>query len=235
MKILSARSTLVALSLWGMGAREVHAHPADIGHLKIDVSAHRVEFRLTFNLLTLQRFAEIDTDQNGAISKAELDAVIPVIEGILREKVLVAVNGDDTDLGSNKPFHCIWPDPSADVAIADQAGRYVDLFFVRDSDKPIADVWLGIDFFHGPNDMLTIQALYQQGKSVTEVEFSALEPEFMYDTGIEEARQLAAVPLAQNQLAQDVFGNPALRISFAVLAFAAVASTLMKLRGYRRR
>ncbi|MCB1209466.1 MAG: hypothetical protein KDK97_09075 [Verrucomicrobiales bacterium] len=227
------RSFFFGAALLALTALHVAAHPADIGHLRVDISRQQVAVRLTFNLATLQRFVEMDSDQNGSISHAELSAAIPKVEDILGKQVLISINDTDTDLGPSKPFRCVWPDPDSDVPVAEYLGRYVDLFFLRDWTSVVEDIWIGFDFFHGPNDLLTIQGLYQQEEHTTEVEFSALEPEFLYDTGYT-ASEATALDQEHDQLAEEVFTRPALRLTFACLALLTVVSVFIRLRRMRR-
>ena len=222
---------LIGIALLAAGASRLDAHPADVGHLRVDVSRQHLEVRLTFNLATLQRFAEMDADHSGSISHAELSAAIPVVEGTLRGFVRVSINDLDSTLGTSRPFHCVWPDPEIDVPLAEYIGRFVDLTFVWNETDVIEDVWIGFDLFNGPNDLLTIQGRYQQQDQSLEVEFSALEPEFLYDTGYLPGKSLEPPP-QQAQPEQDVFAHPVLRMTFALMCLAAVVSSVFRMRHY---
>ncbi len=223
------RFVLIGIALLVADASRLDAHPADVGHLRVDVSRQQLEVRLTFNLATLQRFAEMDADRSGSISHAELSAAIPEVEGTLRKVVRVSINDLDSNLGTSRPFHCVWPDPANDVPLAEYIGRYVDLTFVRNETDVIEDIWIGFDLFNGPNDLLTIQGRYQQQDQSLAVEFSALEPEFLYDTGYLPGKSLE-VPTERAQSERDVFAHPLLRITFALMCLAAVVSSVFRLR-----
>ena len=165
------------------------AHPADNSQARFKIEPQRIEFRLTFNLYTLQQFHRLDLDGDGRITKRELDAGEPLLTDYLRKHVLVTINDQDTDLGEPRRMNRMWPEQSAgpDVAAADYAQRFVDFTFLKSWQPLVETVWIGFDIFKETGDLHAVQAVFEQEGAPTEVSFSQQEPEYLWDTGFTEA------------------------------------------------
>lgn len=162
-----------------------HAHPADISYMRVRVERQKVEFRLTFNLLTLMRFAQIDANHDRRIDQAEIHAATPTLLSYLRAHVLVSFNGMDGELGAAQKIECVWPAeggmPSA--AEPDYGARYLDITFVNDCKPLVEDFWIGFEIFGQTGALHTIEATFEQDDLRLQVPFSEAEPEYTYDTG----------------------------------------------------
>ena len=165
------------------------AHPADNSQARFKVEPRRVEFRLTFNLYTLQQFHRLDIDGDGTITKKELDSAEKPLREYLLKHILITINGDDTDLGEARPMERMWPEVSIgpDVLAADYGQRFVDFVFVREWKATIESVWIGYDIFKETGDLHAIQAVFEQDGMPTEVLFSKNEPEYEWATDFADA------------------------------------------------
>ncbi len=64
------------------------------------------------------------------------------------------------------------------------AARNVDVTFVLPVEgRLLEDFWLGFEIFEQTGPMQIIRAVYEQEGQNTEVQFTAQEPEYRYDTG----------------------------------------------------
>jgi len=163
----------------------VFSHLADISHLRLQVGRQQVGFRLTFNLLTLSRIVVIDGDHDQRITPQEIAKAMPRVAAYLKEKVLVNVNGTDADLGDFQRYECVWPHSDTEVVTDREASqRFIDFNFTRPWPAGVQEVWTGFQIFAEAGDQHTVQAVYQQeGQPDLPVDFSAAEPEYLYDTG----------------------------------------------------
>lgn len=165
------------------------AHPADQSEMRVRPSPHKLEIRLTFNLLTLTRFTGIDTDGDMKISMAELTAAQPRIGTYLNQHIHVEINRQKALLGSGVRFAPVWPDAAQTPPMAeiDYAARNVDVTFVQTIEgKVLEDLWLGFDIFEQTGPMQTIHGIFEQDGQIEDVTFSVQEPEYLYDTGFAE-------------------------------------------------
>jgi len=176
-------------------------HPADQSEMRVRPSPHRLEIRLTFNILTLTRFVRIDADGDAKISMAELKAAQAGIRDYLNKHVLIEINQQEAALGSNVRFDSLWPNPekTEPMTEAEYAARNVDVTFVLPVEgRLLEDFWLGFEIFEQAGPMQTIRGLYEQDGQITEVPFSVQEAEYTYDTGfaddpfVQEAEKRAA-------------------------------------------
>ena len=162
------------------------AHLADQSEMRVRPSPHKLEIRLTFNLLTLTRFTGIDTDGDMKISMAELTAAQPRIGIYLNQHIHLEINGQKALLGSGLRFAPVWPDAAQTPPMAeiDYATRNVDVTFVQTIEgKVLEDFWLGFDIFEQTGPMQTIHGIFEQDGRIEDVTFSAQAPEYLYDTG----------------------------------------------------
>lgn len=161
-------------------------HPADQSEMRVRPSPHRLEIRLTFNILTLTRFTGIDTDGDHKISMAELSAAQPRIATYLNQHIQVAINGKKALLGSGVRFEPLWPDAAQTPPMSEPeyAARNVDVTFVQTIEgKVLEDFWLGFDIFEQTGPMQTIHGVFENNGQIEDVSFTVQEPEYTYDTG----------------------------------------------------
>jgi hypothetical protein len=212
-----------------------HGHPADISHLKVKIEPQRLEFRLTFNLYTLLQFHRLDIDNDGRITKQELDAGELPLRDYLARHVLITINGEDSDLGDAKQMERMWPADSAgsDVVAPDFAQRFVDFTFVKEVAAVVETVWIGFDIFKQTGDLHTVQAVFEQDGKPAEVLFSLYEPEYLWETGFSEAIKSPVAPASVTEPAAAV-EKRGISTLVVVIGILAIAGTWLLLRKVRR-
>lgn len=161
-------------------------HPADQSEMRVKPEPHKLDIRLTFNIFTLTRFVRIDSDGDAKISMAELKAAEAGITDYLNKHVLIEINQQEAALGSKARFDPLWPNPEKTEPMTDMeyAARNVDVTFVLPVEgRLLEDFWIGFEIFEQTGPLQTIRGIYEQDGQITEVPFSAQEPEYLYDTG----------------------------------------------------
>ncbi len=180
-------------------------HPADQSEMRARPEPHRLEVRLTFNILTLTRFAPMDADGDAKISVAELTAAERAITAYLNRHVLIEINQQKAALGTKVKFEPLWPDAAQTPPMTEfeYAARNVDVTFTQNIEgRLLEDFWLGFEIFEQTGPMQTIRGIYEQDGQILEVPFSVQEPEYLYDTGfaddpfVQEAEKVAAEAVA---------------------------------------
>lgn len=174
---------LIALLLCLCGAAQ--AHPEDVSHLRVQVEMHRVSVRLTMNLLTLSLITKIDGDSNQRITPSEIAKAQTIVAAYLQKQVQIQCNGSPGDLGDYVGYECVWPDAStAVVTDQDASQRYVDFQFEHRWPAGVVNYGLNVACFPQLGELHSFQGVFQQpGQAETRVEFTASEPDFLYDTG----------------------------------------------------
>lgn len=167
-------------------ATPCEAHPADISYLRVKVERQRLEFRFSFNLLTLGRFVEgLDANQDHALHQQEIEAALPRLGSFLQEKVPVKINGMKASLGRMEAPQYLWPSENGVFLAAerDYPVRHLDLTFHQEVKPLLAEVWLGFDLWEQVGPLGTVEATFEQDDFRTQVPFSLSEPDYLYDTG----------------------------------------------------
>lgn len=217
----------------------VKGHPADNSQARIKVEPQHLEFRLTFNLYSLQQFHRLDIDGDGRITKQELDAAEPVLREYLKKHVLVTINGQDSDLGEARSMARMWPAESAgaDIPVPDYGQRFVDFTFEKNVTPLVETVWLGFDIFKETGDLHVVHGAFEQDGKPEEVTFDRSEPEYLWDTGFDASR--GAEHAATNAATGDTDPQTAAKshgLNLWVVAIFAIAATatLLLLRKVKR-
>lgn len=161
------------------------SHPADVSHLQVKVEPHHVELRLTMNLLTLSSITVIDANRDLRITASEVANAAPRVADFLRKKVHITINGEASTLGDLDKYEAVWPDARTNpVSDREASQRFVDFYFQSRCPRIVRNIWLGFDCYDQWGDLHTIKAIYQQSEhQELPVEFSAREPDFLYETG----------------------------------------------------
>ena len=211
------------------------AHPADISHLKVKIEPQRIEFRLTFNLYTLQQFHLLDADRDDILTKTELDAGEKPLRDYITEHVLITINGEDSDLGEAKKMERMWPVESAGAGIQapDFAQRFVDFIFIKTTQHVVDEVWLGFNIFEETGELHVVQGVFEQDGKPAEVTFDRNEPEYAWATGFPEMPGLKAEPAASTET-PNAPQNRGIHPLVLVIGIAAFAATWLLLRKVKR-
>lgn len=159
----------------------LRAHSPDTSYLHCKVAPNELDLRFTFDPATLFRIARPDTDGDGRITRAEMDAVAPDIFDYIESAVELEINGRPVKLGGRSGP--AWP-PEAGDAIAEKDYRTQLLHFTfRRLSKPvIEDFYICHNLFEELGDRhRIIQDIEQAGKH-HEVIYTMFEPDYLYDT-----------------------------------------------------
>jgi len=162
------------------------AHPADESGMRVRTEPHKLEVRLTFNILTLTRFVKVDADGDGRIGVSELDAAQAGVAFYLNQHVPIEINQQKAVLGADVEFDYLWPEARATPPMTEPeySARNVDITFVLPVEGGLLeDVWIGFELFEQTGPMQIIRGAFEQDGQITEVQFTAQEPEYTYDTG----------------------------------------------------
>lgn len=200
--------------------------------MRVRPEPHKLEIRLTFNILTLTRFVPLDTDGDMKISMAELAAAQPRIVEYLNTHVPLEINQQKAALGLQSRFEPLWPNAAATPPMTEfeYAARNVDVTFTPDlSGKLLEDFWLGFEIFEQTGPMQTIRGIFEQDGQILEVPFSVQEPEYLYDTGFADD---PFVQEAEKQPQQPP--EPSSRASTPIMVAVAVLAVVLLAWGWRR-
>lgn len=178
------RSSWVAF-FWIMGAVWLSAHPADVGYLRVKVQRDRLELRLTFNLALLGRMVTLDRDGNQQLNAAELATAEPELRRYWQEKLLLRLNEQPGSLGMEMRVEPVWPEAKNgwSVPTRDFPMRHLDLIFTPVVPSPLASIGLDLGIWTETGPLSSVEATYEQDDLLTQVLFSAAEPDYLYDTG----------------------------------------------------
>src|SRR5580765_7774997 len=75
-----------------LGPTDLLAHSPDTSYSRVVISQHDVEFKFTYDLQTLQRIVQMDTNGDDKISRAELEAAAPAIQRFFRQHIYLDLN-----------------------------------------------------------------------------------------------------------------------------------------------
>src|SRR5689334_8614009 len=89
------------------------AHTLDTSYARVAIGSAEVEFKFTYDLLTLARITKLDTDGDGAISRGELAAATPAIQKFLRAHIYLELNQREAEFAD--AVMPAWPDEQKTV------------------------------------------------------------------------------------------------------------------------
>jgi energy-converting hydrogenase Eha subunit E len=155
------RIWLLAVALLFL-ARVSYAHNPDTSYARFVIGSDRLAVRLTFDVHTLQRIADLDPDRDQRVTPAELQAAAPRIDRFLRDRVRLELDGRAAPLDSAASlvafsYQQSWPHPAREVTV-------------------LFDVFEDLGLRH-----LVLGAFEYAGHS-QEVTFTQPEPDYLFDT-----------------------------------------------------
>jgi hypothetical protein len=171
----------VALIFVGL-AFSAWAHNPDTSYCKVSISAKEVACKFTYDFLTLQKITKLDANDDGQVSRAELEAAFPAIIRFLRERVYLDLNQREAEFAEADPM--IWPnDSGAAIPKSDYGQRLVTITFRNPLLSAPEDVTLTFDFFEQLGEAHTVLGAFEWNGHEDEVIFTRFEPDYLYDTG----------------------------------------------------
>jgi hypothetical protein len=171
----------MALTFVGL-AFSAWAHNPDTSYCKVSISAKEVACKFTYDFLTLQKITRLDANDDGQVSRAELEAAFPAIIRFLRERVYLDLNQREAEFAEADPI--IWPkDAGAAISKSDYGQRLVTITFRNPLLSAPEDVTLTFDFFEQLGEAHTVLGAFEWNGHEDEVIFTRFEPDYLYDTG----------------------------------------------------
>lgn len=160
----------------------VRAHNPDTSYARITISPEAVEFKFSYDLLTLLRITHLDTNGDGAVSRTELEAAAPVIQRFLRSRICLELNQHAAEFGEALPVS--WPeDAGAAIPERDYGQRLLSFTFRNPVLTAPEDVALTFDFFDALGAGHTVLGVFEWDGREHEVVFTQFEPDYLFDTG----------------------------------------------------
>ncbi len=172
---------LILLPVLLCACASVQAHSPDTSFLRCRVEPRQVELRFTFGLAALYRIVQPDTDGDGKLTRAEMEAVAVGIYDYLEATIRFEINGQPVPLGERQALG--WPvDAGESVAEKDYQGLLLNFTFLCRSPSLIEDIYVSCELFGELGDShRIIEDIEQEGKH-QEVVYTLLEPDYLYDT-----------------------------------------------------
>ena len=156
------------------------AHNPDTSYLHVAISSNLVEFKFTYDIVTLLKITDLDRNKDGQLTHEELDSGATVIGEFLRDHIYLEVNGEDVEAGAASPPS--WPDDAPDgIGKKDFHQRLISFTFRNPVKALPSEVALTFDFFGELGDRHTVLGTFVQGRHEHAVVFSRFEPDYLYD------------------------------------------------------
>lgn len=158
------------------------AHNPDTSYVRCTVADDAVELRLTYDVFTLLKITNLDANQDGRLTRAELRAGTPAIQSFLRAQILLEVDGERVDLG--EALDALWPDSAVDSIAAPDwhaANSLIAFPFRHRVSTPPRDVAITFRFFPQLGARHTVLGVFEHRGLTQEVTFTEGEPDYLFD------------------------------------------------------
>ena len=174
-------------SCWVLCVLVTLGHNPDTSYARVEIQPTQVRTRLTYDVFTLLTIVPLDDNQDGQVSRAELDRHAPAIQQFLLEHIGLAISAEDNAADLGEPAGFVWP-PDTGEAIPQRdyhaATGLIHFDFVRPIVETPEEVAIAFGFFETFNDRHTVLGVFAIQGDEYEVTFSAHEPDFTYDTSV---------------------------------------------------
>ena len=158
------------------------AHTPDTSYCRIAITAHEVECKFSLDISTLQRITPLDTDNDGILSRSELEAVYSKIISFLRRHVYLDLNQRESEFADADPL--AWPNDAPNgIPKSDFGQRLINITFRNPMLSAPEDVTITFDFFEQLGEAHTVLGAFVWNGHEDEVIFTRFEPDYLYDTG----------------------------------------------------
>ena len=159
------------------------SHNPDTSYARIVISADRIAVRLTFDLFTLQKIADVDADHDQRVTRDELQRAAPALDRFLRERVHLEIDGQPATLvGAGPPE---WPRDVGEVIEAKDWHSVASLIafpFSLPLAQPAREVIVAFDFFGTFGVRHTVLGAVEHRGQTEEVTFTRENPHYLFDT-----------------------------------------------------
>jgi hypothetical protein len=173
--------TLVSLLCCGFTSTAL-AHTPDTSYCRIAINAREVESKFGFDIATLQRITPLDSDNDGILSRSELQTAYPKLVSFLRQHVYLDLNQRESEFADADPL--TWPtDAPNGIPKSDFGQRLITITFRNPMLSAPEDVTLTFNFFEQLGEAHTVLGAFVWNGHEDEVIFTRFEPDYLYDTG----------------------------------------------------
>ena len=175
---------VIAFITWIIAGPTALSHNPDTSYAVVEILEDRVELKLTYDLSALSKIVKSDDDNDGRVTRGELQRHLPELEKFFSTHIDLEIPSEPRSLGESQGF--IWPREVGDT-IAEKDFHSVSSligfrFQKRCTDMP-EDVSLTFRFFPVLGQRHSVLARFIHEGKETEVVFNQFEPEFLFDTG----------------------------------------------------
>ena len=179
-KLRPWRFVIAAIAV--IAAPLARAHTPDTSYCKIAIGHEAVTFTFTFDLVTLARMTQLDTNLDDRVTHAEMVASTPAIETFLRQNVYLELNEREARFGELRPPS--WPPDAGDAIPAADFGQRLMTFTFSNPMLHAPDaVALIFDFFDEIGVRHTVLGNFGWAGEENVVNFTRFEPDYLFDTG----------------------------------------------------
>jgi len=173
------------------------AHNPDTSYARCLIADDHVELKFTFDITTLLKITDADSDQDQRLTRAELRAAAPAIQRFLRESVILEIDGHRVDLG--EALDPVWP-PEAGEAIArpdwHSPASLIAFPFRETASAPPREVALTFTLFSQLGARHTVLGVFERRGQTQEVTFTSAEPDYLFDPSYVTSSEPEKVPAA---------------------------------------
>jgi HupE / UreJ protein len=180
--ILAIQRVLVCALLFLVTSFPVHAHAPDTSYCRIAITARDVESKFSFDIATLQRITSLDANNDGILSRSELESAYPKIINFLREHIYLDLNQREAEFADADAL--VWPSDAPNGIPRSEFGqRLINFTFRNPMLSAPEDVTVTFDFFEQLGQTHTVLGAFAWNGREDEVIFTRFEPDYLYDTG----------------------------------------------------
>jgi hypothetical protein len=173
---------LLCISLAFLVCRATRAHTPDTSYCRIAITGREVECKFSFDIATLQRITPLDANNDGILSRSELETAYPKIINFLRQHVYLDLNQRESEFADAALL--IWPtDAPNGIPKSDFGQRLINITFRNPMLSAPEDVTITFDFFEQLGEAHTVLGAFAWNGHEDEVIFTRFEPDYLYDTG----------------------------------------------------
>jgi hypothetical protein len=163
-------------------AWSVDAHTPDTSYCHIAITARQVECKFSFDISTLQRITPLDANNDGILSRSELETAYPKLITFLRQHVYLDLNQRESEFADADPL--VWPSDAPDgIPKTKFSQRLINFTFRNPMLSAPEDVTLTFDLFEQLGEAHTVLGAFVWNGHEDEVIFTRFEPDYLYDTG----------------------------------------------------
>ncbi len=160
------------------------AHNPDTSYTRIKLSAEGLEFKFTFDIITLLKIVDLDGNRDHQVTREEVLQKAPAIYEFLRRTVTLEVDGAKADFGETGPVAI--SENLTVVPEKDYHQTLVHFVFRKPLPKLPEEFTLIYDFFVELGDRHTNLAAIEHGTHrEEEIVFTRFEPDYTYYTDVE--------------------------------------------------